>query len=63
MTVNVKLFDSLADVAADAGDALSRRAQPCLFQRFEWFAATDEYCSDGRNPFVIRVKDGDAAAW
>ncbi|QLC21408.1 GNAT family N-acetyltransferase [Parasphingopyxis sp. CP4] len=63
MTVNVKLFDSLADVAADAGDALDRANQPCLFQRFEWFAATAEHCSEGHTPIIARARDGDAAAW
>lgn len=63
MTVNVKLFDSLADVAADAGGALDRANQPCLFQRYEWFAATTEYCSEGREPLVARARAGDASAW
>ena len=37
MTVEIKLFDDLEDVAADAGDALGRARQPSLYDRIDWF--------------------------
>ncbi|QLC24089.1 GNAT family N-acetyltransferase [Parasphingopyxis algicola] len=64
MTVNVKLFDSLADVMADAGDALDRSQQPSLYDRIAWFEMTSKHCgSDERSPLVARALRGDSAAW
>ncbi|MGP1283703.1 MAG: GNAT family N-acetyltransferase [Parasphingopyxis sp.] len=64
MTVNVKLFDSLADVMIDAGDALDRTQQPSLYDRIAWFEMTSQHCgSDDRPPLVARALRGDAAAW
>ncbi|MEM8696164.1 MAG: GNAT family N-acetyltransferase [Pseudomonadota bacterium] len=63
MAVNVKLFDSLAEVAADAGNALDRENQPILYDRMAWFEMTAGHCGDGHAPLVARARDGDAAAW
>ncbi|MGP1354174.1 MAG: GNAT family N-acetyltransferase [Parasphingopyxis sp.] len=64
MTVNVKLFDSLADVAEDAADTLDRAHQPSLYDRMSWFEMTARHCGeDGRPPLVARARDGDRAAW
>ena len=64
MTVNVKLFDSLADVAFDAGDTLDRAQQPSLYNRIEWFERTANHCgSADKPPLVARARRGDDAAW
>lgn len=64
MTVNVKLFDSLGDVAIDAGDTLDRAQQPNLYDRIDWFERTAMNCGfDNKPPLVARARRGDAAAW
>lgn len=64
MTVNVKLFDSLADVGQDAGDALGRARQPSLYNRIEWFERTARHCgAANKTPLVARARRGDDAAW
>lgn len=64
MTVNVKLFDSLADVAIDAGGALDRAQQPSLYNRIDWFERTADHCgSADKPPLIARAQRGDAAAW
>jgi len=62
MTVNVKLFDSLADVAADAGDALDRSRQQQLYDRMAWFERTAKYCGSGET-LVARAAKGEEKAW
>ncbi|MBC2777931.1 GNAT family N-acetyltransferase [Parasphingopyxis marina] len=63
MSVEVKIFDQLADVAEDAGDALSRGQQPILYDRMRWFEMTQKHCGNGRTPLVVRAMQGDSAAW
>ncbi|WP_299328087.1 GNAT family N-acetyltransferase [Parasphingopyxis sp.] len=64
MTVNVKLFDSLADAAADAGDALARAHQSKLYDRMSWFEMTLRHCgSADAQPLVARARCDTAAAW
>lgn len=64
MSVNVKLFDSLADVAADAGDALDRTQQPSLYDRMAWFDMTSKHCGKtDKPPLVARARRENAAAW
>ncbi|RED15674.1 GNAT family N-acetyltransferase [Parasphingopyxis lamellibrachiae] len=64
MTVNVKLFDSLADVASDAGNALGRAQQPSLYNRIEWFERTARHCgAAGKTPLIARARCGNDAAW
>jgi hypothetical protein len=58
----VKLFDSLDAVAADAGGALDRT--PSLFDRLGWFRLVDAHCPPPGRPLVARARDGEgAAAW
>ncbi|MEA3029969.1 MAG: hypothetical protein QOG13_1294, partial [Sphingomonadales bacterium] len=44
MTVNIALYDDLDAVAADAGGALDRAAQPSLFGRLDWFRLIHDFC-------------------
>lgn len=63
MTVNVKLFDSLADVAADGGDALDRTLQPSLYDRMSWFERTARHCDAKGEPLIARAERSEAKAW
>jgi hypothetical protein len=63
MTVNVKLFDSLTDVAVDAGDALDRIQQPSLYDRLSWFEMTARHIDGTDEPLVARATRGNARAW
>ena len=63
MTVNVKLFDSLADVRDDAGDALSRAHQRKVYDRLTWFEMTQRHCDVAKRPLVARAQQKDAAIW
>jgi hypothetical protein len=42
--VKVRLFDDLDSVEADAAGALSRAAQPSIFDRLDWFRLLAKHC-------------------
>ncbi|QIG80693.1 GNAT family N-acetyltransferase [Stakelama tenebrarum] len=63
MSVDVKLFDDLDAVAADAGGALDRAAQPRIYNRIDWFRRVAALCPIDGRPLIARARDGDAAAW
>jgi Acetyltransferase (GNAT) domain len=58
VTVNIALFDDLEAVAAAAGGALDRAAQPSLFDRLAWFRLIRDHCPPpGR---LLAARAGDA---
>ena len=63
MTVNIALFEDLEAVAADAGGALDRAAQPSLFARLDWFRLLHRHCPPPGRLLVVRARDGARAAW
>lgn len=63
MTVNIALFDDLDAVAADAGGALDRAAQPSLFARLDWFRLLAGHCPPEGRLAVLRGRDGARRAW
>ena len=63
MTVNVALFETLDAVAADAGEALGRYAQPGLFDRLNWFRLLERHCPPPGKLTVLRAQAGDRRAW
>ncbi|HLZ79323.1 MAG TPA: GNAT family N-acetyltransferase [Sphingomonas sp.] len=63
MPCSVKWFDDLDAVAADAGDALDRLAQPCLFDRLSWFRLTHAHVCPAARLAVARARRIDASAW
>ena len=62
MAFEVRLFDDLDAAARDAGAALTRDAQPWLFDRLDWFRLVQEHTPEG-DPLVIRVRNGVARCW
>lgn len=60
--VDVKLFDTLDAVAADADGALDRAKQPGLYNRLEWYRRT---VKDGNPhaPLVARARNAKGSAW
>lgn len=63
MTVNVELFDDLDAVAADAGGALGRHAQPLLFDRLDWFRLLERDCPPEGRLTALRAEAGGRRAW
>ncbi len=63
MTVNIALFDDLEAVAADAGGALDRAAQPSLFARLDWYRLLADHCPPAGRLAVLRGRDGARQAW
>jgi CelD/BcsL family acetyltransferase involved in cellulose biosynthesis len=63
MTALVEWFDDLDAVAADAAGALDRAAQPCLFDRLDWFRLTRTHVLPDARLAIARVRRGDASAW
>lgn len=63
MPCSVEWFDDLDLVAADAGDALDRLAQPSLFDRLSWFRLTHRHICPTVPLAIVRVRREDAAAW
>lgn len=61
--VNVKLFDTLDDVEADAAGLLDRSAQPCLYSRLDWFRLLERFSPPKGRLKVARAEDGDRRAW
>lgn len=63
MTVNIDLFDDLDAVAAAAGGALGRAAQPCLFHRLDWFRLVAAHCPPPGRLLAMRGSKGGESAW
>lgn len=63
MTVNIALYDDLDAVAADAGGALDRAAQPSLFGRLDWFRLIHDFCPPKGKLAALRGRDGARQAW
>ncbi|MDB5691796.1 MAG: family N-acetyltransferase [Alphaproteobacteria bacterium] len=59
MPVDVKLFEDLDAVEADAAGALDRAAQPRLFDRIAWYRLVAEHCPPPGRLLVARA----AKAW
>lgn len=63
MSVEVKLFQSLDDVAREASDLLGRDAQPSIYDRLSWFEMTAKHCGRAHRPLVVQARRGDDIAW
>lgn len=63
MPVQVELFDDLDAVALDAAGALDRDAQPCLFDRLDWFRLVERHTPPPGRLLVLRAREGEASAW
>ena len=63
MTVNIALFDDLSAVAADAGGALERPAELCLFRRLDWFRLIHEHVPPPGKLQIVGASDGFRKSW
>lgn len=63
MAVSVEWYDDLDAVAADAGGALDRANQSRLYDRLDWFRLTRTHVLPDTKLAVLRVREGEAAAW
>jgi hypothetical protein len=63
MTASVEWFDDLDAVAVDAAGALDRAAQPCLYDRIDWFRLTRAHILPDARLAIVRVREDAAAAW
>jgi hypothetical protein len=62
MAADVTLYRDLDDVERDAGEALSRQAQPWMFDRLEWFRLAERHTLDGE-VLVVKASNGRASCW
>jgi len=61
--IDVRLFDDLDSVAADAGDALDRANQPSLYDRLDWLRLTRAHVLTAAPPIVARAAAGEERCW
>ncbi|WP_156680962.1 GNAT family N-acetyltransferase [Sphingomonas profundi] len=61
--IEVRLFDDLDAVGADAARALDRAGQPSLYDRLDWFRLNAAHGVGGGRPLVARARQSEAAAW
>lgn len=62
MSVDIALFQDLADVERDAGAGLGRAAQPRLCDRLDWYRLVADDLRDVR-PLVVRARNGAGRCW
>ena len=61
--IDVRLFDDLDAVAADAGGALDRGRQPSLYDRLDWLRLTARHVLAEARPVVARAALGPDRCW
>jgi hypothetical protein len=61
--VKVELFDNLEAVERDAGGALDRAEQPCLYSRLSWFRLLARHCPPAGQLKVARAEQDGRRAW
>lgn len=62
MPEQMQIFRSLEQVARDAGSALSRTAQPWMFDRADWFQLAAKHTLEG-TPLVIKAQNHRSQCW
>lgn len=63
MPPGVEPFDDLEAVARDAGGALERGAQPCLFDRLDWFRLVQRHTPPPGRLLVLRAREDESRSW
>ncbi len=61
MPVDVKLFDDLDAVEADAAGDLDRDAQPLIFDRLSWYRLIAEHCPPPGKLLIARAQTDDGS--
>jgi hypothetical protein len=62
-SIDVRLFDDLDGVAADARGGLDRACQPSLYGRLEWLRLTRAHVLTATPPTVVRAGSGEDRCW
>ena len=62
MSIDVALFQDLAEVERDAGAGLARAAQPGLCDRLDWYRLVADDLP-GVRPLVVRARNGAGRCW
>lgn len=63
MPASVEPFDNLEAVGRDAAGALDRAAQPCLFDRLDWFRLVQRHTPPAGRLLVLRAQEGLSRSW
>jgi len=63
LPVEVKMFDDLDAVEADAAGALDRTAQASIFDRLSWFRLIEKHCPPPGRLLILRARDDERPAW
>lgn len=63
MTVNVKIFDDLDDVARDADGALDRASQAKVYDRLDWFRLIETHLPSAGKSLIARARNAKGSAW
>lgn len=63
MAVNIQLFGTLDDVAADAGGALDRTSRASLYERLDWFRLIEAYCPPPGELLAVRSESDCRQGW
>jgi hypothetical protein len=61
--IDVRLFDDLDTVAADAAGALDRSLQPSLYDRLDWLRLSRSHIPSLAKPIVARAALGEEHCW
>ncbi len=63
MSLKGEYHDNFLDVQASARGNLDREAQPCLFDRLDWFDLLHRMAMRDRKPAIYRASDGARDLW
>ncbi|MBT2186929.1 GNAT family N-acetyltransferase [Sphingobium nicotianae] len=61
--IQLRCYNSFAQLRADAAGRLDGGAQPGPFDRLDWFEALHARAFEGEYPLVLQASRGDAYAW
>lgn len=61
--VKGELLSDIDSASLDPTCQLSRQAQPCLFDRLDWFSRTARHAAPGGQPLIARAASEGALAW
>lgn len=63
VSVEVELFDDVAEAEADAGGALGREARASIYDRLSWYRLIAAHCELPGKPIAVRARHMQRRAW